>query len=306
MATVRRRLPSRIALVVALAVASVAPVATSLPVVAGGPSCIVTNLTRGGTARTLAGAVKTARPGDRLQVKGVCFGSTTIDRDLTIVGKKTAATGDPTLDGKGISHVLRVQKRVTVEIVGLTIAHGNANGGQWPNQSGGGIFSAGKLTLRRVLVAENFARASGGGLRLEGPTTLIGTTVSYNGVTQDGDGCGIATSAPLTIRGGAVRNNVTTATSCVGAGIAAWEGSRVRLLGSVRIEENDAGIGDGAGVQVYNGASLAVRDSSVITGNVTTGHGGGIYAMCNGVLTSEGAEASHVFGNTPDDIAYAC
>lgn len=301
----RTHLPRRhraFPVLVATALAIVATVPATLPAAGAEPACSVTNLTRGGTARTLAGAVKAARPGDRLRVKGVCFGSTTIDRDLTIVGKKTAATGDPTLDGKGISHVLRVRKRVTVELVGLTIAHGNANGGQWPNQSGGGIFSAGKLTLRRVLVAENFARSSGGGLRLEGPTTLIGTTVSYNGVTQDGDGCGIATSAPLTIRGGAVRNNVTTATSCVGAGIAAWDGSRVRLLGSVRIEENDAGIGDGAGVLVYAGASLAVRDTSVITGNVTTGNGGGIYVDCLGTLTFEGAEGAHVTGNTPSDI----
>jgi len=290
------------ALAAAILVALVATLPGTMPVAAGGPTCRVTNLTRGGTARTLAGAVNAARSGDRLQVKGACFGTTIIDRDLTIVGRKTAATGDPTLDGDQSGHVLRIQRGMTVELVGLTIAHGNADGGAWPNQSGGGIFSKGRLTLRRVLVTENFARTSGGGLRLEGPTTLIGTTVSYNGVTEDGDGCGIATSAPLTIRGGAVRGNVSTATNCFGAGIAAWTGARVRLLGSVRVEENDAGIGDGAGVAVHAGASLAVRDTSVITGNVTTGTGGGIYVDCLGTLTFEGTEASHVFGNSPNDV----
>lgn len=299
-----RRAP---ALTTAILLALVASLPGNVPVVAGGPTCRVTNLTRGGTAGTLAKAVKVASAGDRLQVQGTCFGSTTIGRDLTIIGRKTAATGTPTLDGNRTGHVLRIGQTATVTIVGLTITHGKAYGAEWPDQSGGGIFSKGELTLRDVRVTGNRARASGGGLRLEGRTTLIRTTVSRNGV-RDGDGCGIATGAALTIRDGAIRGNgpILEDGGCSGAGIYALYGSDVRLLGSTRIEMNDGGAREGAGIFVGDDGVVSLEDSSIVTANVTALSGGGIFVMCNGVLTSEGTEASHVFGNTPDDIAYAC
>lgn len=290
------------ALAGAVLLAVVATVPAVVPVAVGAePPCTVTNLTRGGTAGTLAKAVKAATAGDRLQVKGTCYGSTTIGRDLTIVGRRTAATGTPTLDGKRIGHVLRIGGTATVTIVGLTITHGKAYGAEWPDQSGGGIFSKGDLTLRDVRVTGNRARESGGGLRLEGPTTLIRTIVSRNGV-PDGDGCGIATGAALTIRDGAIRGNGPTLQDggCIGAGIYALYGSDVRLLGSTRIEMNDGGDRDGAGIFVGDGAAVSVEDMSVVTGNVTSTNGGGIWSC--GTLTFEGTEASHVFGNTPNDV----
>lgn len=296
------------ALAGAVLLALVATVPAAVPVAAGvEPPCTVTNLTRGGTAGTLATAVQAATAGDRLQVKGTCYGSTTIGRDLTIVGKKTAATGTPTLDGNRTGHVLRIGQTATVTIVGLTITHGKAYGAEWPDQSGGGIFSKGELTLRDVRVTGNRARESGGGLRLEGPTTLIRTIVSRNGV-PDGDGCGIATGAALTIRDGAIRGNGPTLQDggCYGAGIYALYGSDVRLLGSTRIEMNDSGDQDGAGILVGNDGAVSLEDTSIVTANITAISGGGIYVDCLGTLTFEGPEAAHVFGNTPDDIAFAC
>jgi hypothetical protein len=261
----------------------------------------VTNQTRGGTKGSLAAALKAAKAGDTLQVKGTCFGSTTIAKDISIVGKKTPATGVPTLDGNNDGSVIRIRKGTTVSIRGLVIAHGNANGTLWPMNTGGGIFSAGRLTLRRVLVAENVARDSGGGMRLTGPATLIRSKVNYNIVSLSGDGCGIATEARLTIRGGSVKGNITLGDRCFGAGIAIWSGGNVTLEGAATVRDHTAGAEFGGGIAVYTGASLTMLDASTVTAN-TASLGGGVWVKCTGSATFEGGEAAHVFGNTSDDV----
>jgi len=295
---------------IAIAAAALISLAVSLPAAApvaatsaSGlriPACTVTNQTRGGTKGSLAAALKAARAGDTLQVKGTCFGSTTIAKDISIVGKKTPATGVPTLDGNNDGSVIRIREGATVSIKGLVIAHGNANGTSWPMNTGGGIFSAGRLTLRRVTVAENVARDSGGGMRLTGPTTLIQSRVSYNIVSLSGDGCGIATEGRLTIRGGSVKGNVTLGDTCFGAGIVIWNGN-VTLEGAATVQDHSAGVGDGGGIAVWQGASLTMLDTSTVTAN-TASSGGGVWVKCTGSVTFEGGEAAHVFGNTSDDV----
>lgn len=290
-----------------LVLALVASLASALPASAtaptqSAPEFKVTNLTRGGTRGSLSEAVLAARAGDTLQVRGTCFGNTRIGKDLTVVGRASAASGTPTLDGEYDGSVLHIERGTTVVIDNLVIAHGSANGLTWPRQSGGGIWSAGRLTLKDVAIVENSARDSGGGLRLEGPTTLIDTDVSYNVVTENGDGCGIATSSRLTIRNGRVMGNVHLADACTGTGIAAWSGARVTLLGNARVRENDAGTGEGAGIFVYDDASVALRDASTVTANTTTGTGGGILAECSATVTYEGSKGDHVFGNTPNQV----
>ena len=116
-------------------------------------------------------------------------------------------------------------------------------------------------------------------------------------------GCGIATSARLTIRGGSVSYNVAAAsTGCYGTGIMAWTGANVALRGNVQVRGNDAGTGDGAGIAVHNGARLALYDTSTVAENTTTGSGGGIHGACDAILSIEGAQGDHVHDNTPDDV----
>ena len=66
--------------------------------VGAGTDCLVTNLTHAGTFASLQDAVSAATPGDKLQVRGRCVGGATIDRNLTIVGKKTTTSGKPLME----------------------------------------------------------------------------------------------------------------------------------------------------------------------------------------------------------------
>jgi nitrous oxidase accessory protein NosD len=69
----------------------------------------------------LQAAIESAAPGATLAVKGTCWGSFTIGKDLTVRGQGTAV-----LDGQGSGTMLTVASSATVQLAGLTITGGNA------------------------------------------------------------------------------------------------------------------------------------------------------------------------------------
>jgi hypothetical protein len=94
------------------------------------PACLVSNERTDFGARSLQDAIDAAAAGDALVVKGICFGGSIIDKNLTLKGVSNPAFGEPTLDGTGFSNVLIVAgiAPVVVAIERLTITHGGANG----------------------------------------------------------------------------------------------------------------------------------------------------------------------------------
>ena len=72
-----------------------------------GNTCRATNLTQGTPSRSnLQAAINAAHPGDRISVEGVCVGSFTIDRNLTLVGQHDARTArNPSCTGNAVRGV---------------------------------------------------------------------------------------------------------------------------------------------------------------------------------------------------------
>ncbi|HEX3722949.1 MAG TPA: hypothetical protein VHV31_09170, partial [Nitrolancea sp.] len=136
-----------------------------VPMAAAKPSqCRVIN---NGKFTTLQAAQDAASAGDTLQVHGMCTGTTTIDKNLTVTGKPDSST--PTLDGGEQGTVLTIVQGVTVTIKRLTITGGTAD-------TGGGIVNSGTLILNDSIVSGNTAQSSGGGIENSGTVTLNGSS----------------------------------------------------------------------------------------------------------------------------------
>ena len=76
-------------------------------------------------------------------------------------GTAVIAGNDHTLDGSRLGSVLRIAADTTAVIERLTLTNGSGSGGEYA-VCGGGIFSAGHLTLRQMRLVDNWARWGGG------------------------------------------------------------------------------------------------------------------------------------------------
>lgn len=316
-----RRMAMTLTSAVALTATLLAPVATRAasptPSVA---SCTVRNLTHPSTESTLQAAIDDADPNDKLEVRGTCTGITTIGKSIRIVGKRTPATGAPTLDAQGVGRALRITAG-TVRLTDLRIIRGIApdpgpttQGGLILNEggpltltrvtvrtgvaeAGGGIYSLGPLTLVDSIVANNEA-AVGGGIHATNRLTIRGTSqVHHNHVNFDGGG--ILAFGDLTIGGSASVHHNSAGQD--GGGL--WFGAGVGPAGTVtirdqaRIRDNEA-TRYGGGI-VLDGGTITLRDGAVLAAN-EAGFGGGV-AILRGTLATQGR--SEIRRNTAFDAA---
>lgn len=202
-------------------------------------ACRVRNVDTGITKRSLSAAVSAASEGHRLQVKGTCHGITEIDRDLTIIGVKTPASGVPRLDGDDLGSVVEILSGTSVTIRGLSIVDGTA-------EAGGGIYNGGTLTLRKVRIADN-------------------RTIT------DGDGAGIYNAATLQLFDSVVTGNRSPGASSTGGGI--YNAGAATLWGTTVVRQNRAGFGGG----LYNAGAASLHDSSALAENTAGQKGGGAF-----------------------------
>lgn len=204
---------------------------------AGAATCTVKNITTRVTGSDLQGAIYAASTGDTLKIKGVCAGSFTIDKDLTLAGPATldGETCDGPYCGRGI--VLWVDAG-NVTLKNLTITNGSST------YDGGGIWNFGTLTLKgSSSVTGNSAEDGAGGIYNFGTLTLNGSSsVSGNTVYYVGNGGGI------------------------------WNVGTLTLNGSSSVSGNSAAYGGG----IFNEGTVTLSGSSSVTGN-TAEEGGGIF-----------------------------
>ncbi len=280
------------------------------------PACHVVNARTHSTYTELQEAVEAAQAKDTLEVKGICKGDTTITTTtspLTING----SVDDAQLNGeKRDGSVLTIEKGVTVSISDLTITGGSnatAGGGihtagqltltnSWVTKSeapfGGGIGNLGKLTLTNSHVSANTATEEGGGLStFSGTVMLIDSVVAGN--TAGGSGGGIAAGygSTLTLNDSVVSGN--DAPSGGGGGIALFE-EATAVLDGASVAGNKALLGGGIANELTS--SLTLNSSSKVTENKATGgkeDGGGIYNETGSTLSLDGANVSK---NTPENI----
>jgi hypothetical protein len=276
------------------------------------PRCLVVG--GGGSHRTLQAAVDAASPGDKLKVKGTCYGDTTIGKNLTIVGHSNPAFGSATLNGGGKAQTqsVIVNHGATVEIIGLTITGGHNTeigpGHEDTEEKGGGIYNdRGSLTLTNSVVRGNIAVPSGrpnppqypfggGGIYNGGGSlTLNDSTVSDNEGLGKGGGIDNEEGS-LTLNHSTVNGNRTTGSDRgAGAGFSHRGGGIYNAGGPVTLTNSTVtgNEGGGRGGGIENDEGSLTLEKSTVTGNTARGSGGGI-----GNIGSLTLNNSDVIGNT--------
>ncbi len=198
---------------------------------------------------SLRDAVQLAPPGETIEFDDVSrieltLGPLPIRQDLTIRGP---GAGHLTIDAQGRSRVFEINAGASVEISGLTITGGS--GTTSAASHGGGILSSGDLTLADVVIADNEAAGSGGGIFAEeGSLTIKASTITRNtalGQNEPSHGGGVAVAAASLV----IEHSL--------------------------IADNHAETGSGGGVYAESGQSVFVSNST-ISGNVSLKKGGGM------------------------------
>jgi hypothetical protein len=223
----------------------------------------------GCTFTTIAAALNAAKDGDRIQIgPGNYAGGLIITKNVDLAG---AGRGLTTITGTSLASVIRVRRGANVSLEEVTITGG-----------GGSFFG------------DN--RFGGGGILNEGELALFGVVVRDNAVTQGpvlpplmvGGGIVNATSKHLRIFNSVIRDNQAG----VGAGI--YNSAGDMLVSDTLIAGNTTfGGGNGAGVFIVNNSKSSTLRRVEVTGNATTGEGGGIFASGELVVID-----SRISGNT--------
>jgi CSLREA domain-containing protein len=228
----------------------------------------------------------------------------TSDMSLNGPGASSLTIQRSTAGGTANFRIFTINSGTIIAISSLTIGNGNAGGGSFPTNSGGGILNSGSLTLVNSVISGNAATGSGGGIYVDqgtlssdtsvitgnnaasgagisnqGTTTINQTTVSGN--TAVGSGGGIANSSGgnqssvLTVNNSTISNN----SSQGGNGGGIFNIGQASASNST-ISSNTAGTGGG-----ISNANPMTLTSVTISGNTGTGQGGGIYNPGIGTLT---------------------
>ena len=272
------RTRARMAIVVALCLALTLVAADSSVASA---ACKVTNATRGGTFQSLAAAVKPARNGNTLVIRGTCVGSSEItNKRLTLVGKWTRGYGKPTLRGGGRQSVLKVGGDLAkVTLKKLTI---KGEPDSVLRRRGGITNELSTLVLQDVRVRGFRTQEDGGGIaNVEGTVRLLGTTKVVDNESARSGG-GIYNNSGTVVLGGHAL--VASNRAREGGGISSVGTWPVVLKGTASVRANTA-TSDGGGIRADNGP-VTLSDDASISGNTTSQYGGG-YAG-GGVLTMAG------------------
>ena len=222
---------------------------------------------------SLRAAIDSAGPGDTIvfsltypAVISLTSGSLTINTHLTIAGPGASSVTIDASDNTVMERAFTVGSGMIVSISGVTVTGGRGGGtsaGSFEN-SGGGIFNAGTLTLSDAVISNNSTRSQGpggGGIFNAGGATLtlINCIVSRNtaggaNIQQSalvaGGGIRNASSALLTLTDTTVSNNWAQ----VGGGI--WNNGTLNVTGST-FSENSAGVGISTTVVLEGGAIYA-------------------------------------------------
>ena len=204
-------------------------------------------------------------------------GDLNVSGDLVLIGEGPDQTGI----GGDLAHlsfrVLDVLPATQVTISGVTVRRGYAKYALDNDDfNGGGIRSAGTLTLIDSSVSRNRARDSGGGIHSTGDLTLIDSRVAYNFAPYVGGGI-YAEAGSLTLVDSSVSDNAI-GRYFFGVAIASWVPA---TLTRTTVSGNYSTVPYGtAGVfPVTNFDATMTLTNSTVSGN---GHGG---IANSGVLT---------------------
>ena len=224
---------------------------------------------------TIAGAAEDA----------AATGDLDLTKSITIQG---AGARQTLIDGSGLDRVFDVASGVTALIADVTVTGGLVDDG------GGGIASAGTVTLLRDTITNNEALAagnnSGGGVSSSGILTVTQSTISGNRAYNGG---GIAFAGTATIADSTIAGNRAggLGSNGDGGGISGFGGSSLGLTGST-VADNHAfnGAGSGGGFDV---PTVALKNSIVANNRAHESDGSASYVdNCANAATSGGHNLS--------------
>ncbi len=262
-------------------------------------------------------------------------GELVIDKHLTITGP---GANRLTIRRSTDAREFRIFSisRVTASISRLTISNGSV---RRQDGFGGGIISAGVLTLTDCTISDNHAAGveglggeGGGVLNFGGRMTITRCTISSNSATGDtiaGNGGGVVNEGrgTMTITRCTISNNSATGENAFGSGgkgggILNYSGGSVIITNST-ISDNSCIVDDSLGIEstssggggVDNDGSMAITNCT-ISGNSVTGthfatmYGGGILnggdlqitsstIVYNSASAENGAFGGGIYGSTP-------
>jgi hypothetical protein len=237
--------------VLVLAMLAWAPAATAAPM-----RCLIINNALNASYSSLQAAQDAATAGDTLWVRGRCFGTTTITKDLTLTGQQPRGFTSPALDGASQNFVLTTSAGVAVTINTLTITDGNN-----PAFGGGGIDNlGGTVTLNdSTITGDSATYGRGGGISNDGGLVTLNGSSSVSG-NYAANGGGIYNSGTVSLNNS---SSVSGNSAIFGGGI--FNSGTVNLNNSSSVSGNSADL-EGGGIFVYPGGTVNLNGGTV-TGN---------------------------------------
>jgi hypothetical protein len=234
-----------------------------------------------------------------------CAASTIfLTQDLPAISKNTTIDGgaDVVVSGGNDRRIFVVNAGVTLTLRNIELTSGFGNG------DGGAIYSNGGLVLDDVFIRESAATLSGGALVSYGPVLIEDSELADNKAENGGAVYARFPGAPVTIRGGHIRDNEATGTLGWGGAVLLWDGATLTVedglftgnrakhggaihnpfanssvsLDNTTVHGNFATSGNGGGISAAGGP-LVISDSSLLL-NSATGNGGAVYYADGGTL----------------------
>jgi len=207
--------------------------------------------------KTIVYAVGQAFGGDTIVIAAGTYKESkqiTVNKNLTFNGAGMKKTF---VDGKTLHRVFKINASVTVTIKNLTIRNGKAS-----STTGGGIYSAGTLILKKVKVANNTATGAGGGLYVySGSATLTDTAITKN---KGSNGAGIfGRVGNITLNRVEISEN--TATSYTGGIRYQANGGTLSLTNVTVSTNNGYTIG---GISTGLGTTTNIRNSTIVENHI--------------------------------------
>jgi len=259
--------------------------------------------------KTIGHAVSIAVSGDTIIVAAATYQENlTIGKSLKVIGSGASTT---IIDGGRFKRVFTISTGVTVTLMRVTIQNGSTQ------QSGGGIYNSGVLTISTSTISGNTAgdgafivkpcgygcSRSGGGIYNLGVLTIINSTIAGNAAIAicasarcDAFGGGIAngTNATLTINNSTLSGNVAEARckfvppllSCPAGGGGIDTGGTLIINNSTLSGNAAYPTGDvsrDVGGEIFGGP--ATLQNSIVANSTSGGN-------CNGSITSKGYNLS--------------
>ena len=225
-----------------------------------------------GACATISYALTQANPDDTIEVSGTIDDNPTVNIPVTIT---QLSGGNPAVvDGGTNGSVLVVASKQDIDVTlnDLTVQNGDSN-------VGGGIAVEGNstLTVTDSVISGNTASGGGqgGGIYNDGSLNIVDSTVSGNTGSPGAQGAGIFNNGTLTVTNSALTAN-TAEGGAQGAGI--YSDGTATVSDSTVSGNTAPGGGQGAGI--YNSGTVTVTDSTIADNTIPgpgAGQGGGIY-----------------------------